>query len=140
MIDPITVVEPNDLAKFLEYTKPLLVLDKIVGTSPYVSRYMYESWLKNNGRYESSTHPLSDLTKEGLRKWIEEVEELEKTKGMSRIEMDVEMGMQAYWSEIVPLTEEERKEAEDWLEANPKKEGETIRIKFRSPLSTKENE
>ena len=139
MIDPITVVEPNDLAKFLEYTKPLLVLDKLVGTSPYVSRWQYESWLKNNGRYESFTHPLADLTKEGLRKWIEEVEELEKTKGLSRIEMDVEMGMQAYWSEIVPLTEEERTEAETWLRLHPYKEGTTI--KFRVPISiTKENE
>lgn len=139
MIDPITVIEPDALAKFLEYTRPMLMLEKFEQTSPYASRWQYESWLKNNGRYESFAHPLADLTKEGLRKWIEEVEELEKTKGLSRIEMDVEMGMQAYWSEIAPLTEEERMEAEAWLRLHPSKEGE--RIKFRAPINIiKENE
>ena len=134
-----TMSNTNTLAKFLEYTRPMLILEKFGQNSPYVSRWQYESWLKNNGRYESYTHPLSDLTKEGLRKWIEEVEELEKTKGLARIEMDVEMGMQAYWSEIVPLTEEERTEAETWLRLHPAREGE--RIKFRAPINIiKENE
>ena len=132
------MIDTNTLAKFLEYTKPRLIFEKL-NISPYASRWQYESWLKNNGRYESYTHPLADLTKEGLRKWIEEVEELEKTKGLSRIEVDEEMGMQAYWSEIVPLTEEERMEAEEWLRLHPSKEGE--RIKFRAPINfIKENE
>lgn len=127
------VISPSELNKFLEHAKPCLILDKLAGVSDYTKRWQCESWLKLGGRYVGHTHPLTNVTKEGITKWIEEVKEIEAVRGECRIEMDYEIGMQAYWSELVPLTEEERKEAEEWLEANPSKEGTTI--KFRIPTT-----
>ena len=117
------------ISKFLEHMKPMSLFDSIEKNS-YTTRHKFRMWLERGGKLYTHKHYLLDVSKAGLSAWIKEVEELEKERGESKIDLTHDGEMFAYWEELIPLTEEEREQATNWLANNPppSKDGP---IKFR---------
>ena len=127
-MDKLTVADM--MKQTLEYLRPSLVLDKFgKANDSWTNRYYHQTRL--NRGYTVRVHQMDcySTDAEGVGYFIEAVKEQEKVRGECKIYMN-EDGMVAEWEEHTPLTAAEIKESEDWLAANPKIEGQTIKIRM----------